>query len=82
MQPSARDYKSQLQEYTQGTLGLVPSYGVKAESGPEHKKVFDVVVSIGGDVTGRGTGPSKKSAEQEAARIALDKVNAERSCES
>ena len=42
------------------------------ESGPDHDKRFDVEVSLNGKVIGRGCGKSKKRAEQDAARAAID----------
>lgn len=65
------DYKTVLQEYTQGLFKLAPSYEVVKESGPEHAKVFWVVVKLGEEELARGKGRSKKAAEQEAARKAI-----------
>lgn len=66
------DYKSLLQEYAQGTHGLSPEYRVLTESGPEHDKRFQTSVAIGEEIKGIGCGRSKKEAEQEAARKALE----------
>ena len=68
-----RDYKSDLQEYTQNKLLCVPAYKVNKEIGPDHDKRFEVVVLIRDEVCGQGIGRSKKEAEQAAAKIALDK---------
>ena len=66
------NFKAHLQEYTQG-LGLgLPIYTVLANDGPAHQPSFTVSVSVSGEPKGLGTGPSKKSAEQEAARAALE----------
>lgn len=66
-----RNYKSQLLESTQA-IGLgIPEYEVKTERGPEHQKLFEVVVRVQGKVWGTGTGKSKKIAEQNAAQKAL-----------
>ena len=65
------DFKSALQErLAQRALLIV--YRVTAELGPPHERTFEVEARVGEDVVGRGVGRSKKSAEQEAARIALD----------
>ena len=66
------DYKSALQEYLQGQHLASASYRVVAEAGPEHQKTFTVEVSIAENCAARGRGGSKKAAEQEAARKALD----------
>ena len=67
-----KDYKSELQEYTQEKFGCVPSYVVVRERGPDHDKVFEVELTIRGQLQGIGTGKSKKEAEQAAARHVLD----------
>ncbi len=69
-----RDFKSELQELTQGRLNCIPSYRISSESGPDHEKVFEVNVTIGGVIYGKGKGKSKKEAEQSAAKEALDKL--------
>ncbi len=71
-----RDYKTQLQELAQSRLRASPRYRVVAEHGPDHSKVFDVEAEIKGEVVGRGTGRSKKDAEQAAAKLALDAMTA------
>lgn len=65
------DFKTQLQEYTQRYLNTTPSYTLAGEEGPDHDKTFEVTISIGGKVYGRGRGRSKKEAEQQAATEAL-----------
>ncbi|MBI4384383.1 MAG: ribonuclease III [Nitrospinae bacterium] len=70
-----RDYKSDLQEYTQNKLVCVPSYRVVKESGPDHDKRFEVAVIVREETLGRGVGRSKKEAEQAAAKMALEKIN-------
>jgi ribonuclease-3 len=67
------DFKSTLQERL-AQQGEVVDYEVVAEHGPPHDRVFDVEGRVGDRVIGSGTGRSKKAAEQEAARIALDAV--------
>jgi ribonuclease III len=69
-----QDHKSVLQEQTMAFFGGVPHYAIVAEEGPSHSKTFHAQVSLGGEVWGEGTGPSKKVAEQEAARQAMERV--------
>jgi len=68
------DYKSSLQELIQKRYKILPEYKVKTESGPAHKKLFEIEVKVKSRVFGRGTGWSKKTAEQEAAKKALKKI--------
>ncbi len=68
------DYKTQLQEYCQQLFGQLPVYRVTRESGPDHRKVFHVALMINGRCYGEGTGKSKKEAEQQAAKEALERV--------
>jgi ribonuclease-3 len=68
------DYKSQLQELIQARHQQTPTYQVIEETGPDHDRMFSVEVRVGGTVLGRGSGKSKKSAEEEAARSALDQL--------
>ena len=65
------DFKSALQERL-AQRALVVTYAVTAERGPPHERTFDVTAAIGADVVATGSGRSKKSAEQAAARAALD----------
>jgi len=69
---SFRDFKSDLQEYTQNKLVCIPSYRVVREIGPDHAKKFEVVVMIKNEVEGKGFGRSKKEAEQAAAKMAME----------
>ncbi len=69
-----RDYKTQLQELAQSRLRATPRYRVVAEHGPDHSKIFEVETDLRGEVVGRGSGRSKKDAEQAAAKLALDAV--------
>jgi ribonuclease-3 len=68
------DYKSLLQEQTQRTRGLSPKYHVLKGLGPDHDKLFQASVTIAGEVKGIGWGKSKKEAEQEAAKKALEEM--------
>jgi ribonuclease III len=70
------DYKSRLQEILQSERQITPSYVLIEAIGPEHEKTFTVDVRAEDETLGRGTGKSKKSAETEAARKALDKLGA------
>ncbi len=65
------DFKSTLQERL-ARRGQTVAYEVTAELGPPHDRTFEVEARVGDDVAGRGSGRSKKHAEQEAAREALD----------
>jgi ribonuclease III len=67
------DFKSTLQELL-ARQGAHASYQVTREEGPPHKKSFEVTVSAEGRALGSGHGPSKKHAEQQAARQALEQV--------
>lgn len=65
------DYKTLLQEFTQARDGITPEYSIVRERGPDHEKVFEAEVSFGGGrCAGRGSGGSKKEAEQAAAKEA------------
>jgi ribonuclease-3 len=68
------DYKSQLQEMLQAKAQQTPVYVLIETSGPDHDKKFTVEVKLGNDVLAAGIGRSKKKAETEAARIALEKL--------
>jgi ribonuclease-3 len=70
----ARDYKSALQEHVQSLELPLPEYCLVAETGPDHRKTFHVEVRLRGDTIGEATGASKKEAEQDAARRALEKI--------
>ena len=65
------DYKTRLQQLVQGDGIEELSYRVVREDGPEHSKVFEVEAMINSNPVGRGTGKSKRDAEQNAAREAL-----------
>ena len=72
----AVDYKSELQELIQAREQKTPSYHVVEVTGPDHDKRFTVEVRLGEAVLGRGSGKSKKAAETEAARSALEQLSA------
>ena len=66
------DYKTALQELVQQKRNQSLVYALVGESGPDHDKVFQVELTLNGSLIGRGSGGSKKRAEQEAARVALE----------
>jgi ribonuclease-3 len=68
---AAQDYKSALQEYLQSRDEGLPEYRLIGTAGPDHRKVFHVEVVARGRQLAEGAGPSKKEAEQEAARNGL-----------
>jgi ribonuclease-3 len=65
------DFKSTLQELL-ARRGELVRYQVSAESGPPHDRTFEITATVAGEEAGRGSGRSKKDAEQAAARAALD----------
>lgn len=71
--PLGQDFKSQLQEKAQEILRVTPVYAVIDETGPDHDKTFLAKVTIG-TIQATGSGKSKKSAEQAAARQALEQL--------
>jgi len=74
-QTFARDYKSALQERLQALGRGLPEYRIAGEAGPDHRKLFSIEVVCRGEVLGAATGKAKKEAEQEAARLALEKLD-------
>ena len=69
------DYKSQLQELVQSQQHLTPAYRTVRVTGPDHDRTFTVEVMVGDRVLGQGSGKSKKLAEAEAARAALERLS-------
>lgn len=69
------DFKSTLQERL-ARRGAVVGYDVTAELGPPHDREFEVRAVVAGETVGSGRGRSKKQAEQEAARAALEQIDA------
>ena len=67
-----RDYKTALQELVQQKKDQQLAYCLTGESGPDHNKAFFVEVTLNGSVVGKGSGTSKKRAEQDAARAAIE----------
>lgn len=68
---SWRDPKSHLQEVSQRLDNATPVYKVISEEGPDHDKVFTLGAYVNNTLMGKGIGPSKQSAQQQAARAAL-----------
>lgn len=69
-----RNFKSQLQQYAQRELDLTPVYELMDEQGPDHSKCFEICVRLGTNRYSSAWGPSKKDAEQKAARNALEEM--------
>lgn len=72
-----RDPKTTLQEWAQGRALGVPVYAVVGRTGPDHAPEFTVEARIGVNLLGRGTGASRRLAEQAAARELLTQVEAQ-----
>ncbi len=70
-----RNYKAELQDFSQKRFQKPPLYKIVEETGPDHAKVFHVMVLVNGQEAGIGMGTSKKEAEQRAAFDALSKGN-------
>lgn len=69
------NYKSQLLEYAQANKLELPDYRVIKEEGPQHERTFTVQVSVGGEIVGVGKGKNKKTAEQNAAKKAMERIH-------
>ena len=74
----SRNYKSALLEYTQGEGIGQPEYRVDSAVGPDHEKIFTIEVFVAGSPVSKGTGTSKKNAEQDAARQAVEQLQSDR----
>ncbi len=72
-----RNYKAELQDYSQKKFQKPPHYKIVEEKGPDHAKVFHVMVLVDEKEMGIGMGASKKEAEQRAAFEALAKIKHE-----
>jgi ribonuclease-3 len=69
-----RDFKSALQELLQSRELPLPEYRLVGTAGPDHRKQFEIEVVVNGEALASATGASKKEAEQDAARAALEKL--------
>jgi ribonuclease III len=67
-----KDNKSLFQELAQAHDGITPSYRLLSQEGPSHNREFTVEVMLGDQIAGKGQGRNKQTAEQEAARVALE----------
>ena len=74
MKASYRDFKTELQEFTQKYLKQSPRYNLVKEEGPEHERIFEIEVLVGEKSLGKGIGRSKKDAEQKAASQAFENI--------
>jgi len=72
-----KDYKTTLQEITQAHFGVVPEYRLLSTSGPDHRKEFEIGVFINDKEYARAKGRSKKAAQQEGAKITIEKLKKE-----
>ena len=70
-----RDYKTSLQELSQSLYKVIPRYTLLHEYGPDHDKIFQIKLTISDRVSATGIGRSKKEAEQNAAKKALDELS-------
>ena len=69
-----KDYKSQLQEIAQAKFNITPNYNIISEKGPDHTKTFETGAYLHKKLLAKGAGKSKQDAEQEAAKLALEKL--------
>ncbi|MEA3419873.1 MAG: ribonuclease III [Campylobacterota bacterium] len=74
LQSLSKDYKTALQELTQATHGVTPSYKLLRSFGPDHKKEFEIAIILDEETIATALGKSKKEAQQKAAQIALEKL--------
>ena len=70
-----KNSKAILQDYCQKKFQQTPYYKLCSESGPDHSKIFDMIVLLEENELGRGNGSSKKEAQQAAAADALSHIN-------
>ncbi|MFZ3114751.1 MAG: ribonuclease III [Syntrophales bacterium] len=73
---SYRDYKTALQEMVRTHFKVMPQYVMIGSYGPDHDKIFQVRLTVNGILEASGTGKSKKEAEQQAAKEALERLKA------
>jgi ribonuclease-3 len=74
LQHPARNWKAELQDYSQKKYQKPPVYKVLREEGPDHSKIFVIAAYLDTEEMGQGMGSSKKEAEQAAAQNALEKL--------
>jgi ribonuclease-3 len=73
--PGTRDYKSRIQELVQRRAGRTPRYRLIETAGPDHERTFTVELLVDDAPVALGVGRSKADAEQEAARVALERYD-------
>src|SRR5262249_38266476 len=73
---AGQDFKSALQELLQSRELPLPEYRLVSTIGPDHNKLFEIALGVRGEPLATAIGCSKKDAEQEAARAAVDKLRA------
>lgn len=76
------NFKSALQQFVQRHMATTPRYETMDEQGPDHSKCFEIAVVVGGRRYPSAWGPSKKEAEQAAAKLALDLLQENRHAEA
>lgn len=69
-----KEYKNLFQEMSHIKFKVNPTYQITSETGPDHQKLFEAVVTVHGEIFGRGTGHSKKEAEKNAAKVGYEKI--------
>lgn len=69
------DHKTQLQEIMQARWKVTPQYKITKTEGPDHAKTFEIEVKAKGKILANGLGPSKKQAEQNAAKLAIENLS-------
>lgn len=74
LESPSKNWKAELQDFTQKHFQHPPTYRLVDTSGPEHQKTFYVEVEVLEEVMGKGSGPSKKEAQQNAAEEALERL--------
>lgn len=74
LQSLSKDYKTALQELTQATHGVTPTYKLLRSFGPDHQKEFEIAIILDDESIATAMGKSKKEAQQKAAQIALEKL--------
>jgi ribonuclease-3 len=74
---TSKDHKTRLQELIQANSDERPRYAIVETSGPPHARLFTAEARVGDRVLGRGTGSNKKAAQQDAARLALETLEAQ-----
>jgi len=77
LQSLSKDYKTALQELTQSTHGVTPTYTLLRSFGPDHKKEFEIAIILDEQTIATAQGKSKKEAQQKAAHIALELLKGE-----